>query len=35
MKENEIEILFGYGEMYYDNEIFIYRNITINWKRFG
>ena len=36
-KENEgkIGIPFGYGEMYNDNGILVYKGIMINWKRFG
>ena len=36
-KENEgkIGIPFGYGEMYDDDGILVYKGIMINWKRFG
>ena len=36
-KENEgkIQIPFGYGEMYDDDGILVYKGIMINWKRFG
>ena len=26
---------FGYGEMYDDNGLLLYKGIMINWKRFG
>ena len=34
-KEGTIGIPFGYGEMYDDNGILLYKGIMINWKRFG
>ena len=34
-KEGKIGIPFGYGEMYDDDGILVYRGIMINWKRFG
>ena len=34
-KEGKTGIPFGYGEMYDDNGILIYKGIVINWKRFG
>ena len=34
-KEGKIGIPFGYGEMYDDNGLLIYKGIMINWKRFG
>ena len=35
LKEGEMGIPFGFGEMYYDNGKLIYKGIMINWKRFG
>ena len=35
LKEGEIGIPFGLGEMYDDDGKFIYKGIMINWKRFG
>ena len=34
-KEGKMGIPFGYGEMYDDNGLLIYKGIMINWKRFG
>ena len=34
-KEGKIGIPFGYGEMYDDDGVLIYKGIMINWKRFG
>ena len=34
-KEGKIGIPFGYGEMYDDNGLLLYKGIVINWKRFG
>ena len=34
-KEGKIGIPFGYGEMYDDDGILLYKGIMINWKRFG
>ena len=34
-KEGKIGIPFGYGEMYDDNGLLIYKGIVINWNRFG
>ena len=34
-KEGKIGIPFGYGEMYDDHGILLYKGIVINWKRFG
>ena len=34
-KEGKIRIPFGYGEMYDDDGLLIYKGIMINWKRFG
>ena len=34
-KEGKIGIPFGYGEMYDDDGILVYKGIMINWKRFG
>ena len=34
-KEGKIGIPFGFGEMYDDNGLLIYKGIVINWKRFG
>ncbi|CBK22858.2 uncharacterized protein [Blastocystis hominis] len=34
-KEGNIGIPFGYGEMYDDDGILVYKGIMINWKRFG
>ena len=33
--EGKIGIPFGYGEMYDDNGLLMYKGIMINWKRFG
>ncbi|CBK21610.2 uncharacterized protein [Blastocystis hominis] len=35
VKEGKIGIPFGYGEMYDDDGILVYKGIMINWKRFG
>ena len=34
-REGKIGIPFGYGEMYDDNGLLLYKGIMINWKRFG
>ena len=34
-KEGNIGIPFGYGEMYDDDGLLVYKGIMINWKRFG
>ena len=34
-KEGKIGIPFGYGEMYDDDGLLIYKGIMIDWKRFG
>ena len=34
-KEGKIGIPFGYGEMYDDDGLLLYKGIMINWKRFG
>ncbi|CBK23552.2 uncharacterized protein [Blastocystis hominis] len=34
-KEGKIGVPFGYGEMYDDDGILVYKGIMINWKRFG
>ena len=34
-KEGKKGIPFGYGEMYDDNGLLLYKGIMINWKRFG
>ena len=34
-KEGKIGIPFGYGEMYDDNGILLFKGIVIDWKRFG
>ena len=34
-REGEIGIPFGYGEMYDDDGLLLYKGIMINWKRFG
>ena len=34
-KEGNMGIPFGYGEMYDDDGLLIYKGIMINWKRFG
>ena len=34
-KEGKMGIPFGYGEMYDDNGLLVYKGIMINWKRFG
>ena len=33
--EGKIGIPFGYGEMYDDDGLLLYKGIMINWKRFG
>ena len=35
LKEGKIGIPFGFGEMYDDDGLLIYKGIMINWKRFG
>ncbi|CBK21184.2 uncharacterized protein [Blastocystis hominis] len=35
LTENKFGIPFGYGEMYDDDGILVYKGIIINWKRFG
>ena len=35
LAENKFGIPFGYGEMYDDDGILVYKGIMINWKRFG
>ena len=35
LKNGNMRIPFGYGEMYDDDGILVYRGIMINWKRFG
>ena len=35
LKEGKMGIPFGYGEMYDDDGILLYKGIMINWKRFG
>ena len=35
LKEGKIGIPFGYGEMYDDGGLLLYKGIMINWKRFG
>ena len=35
LKEGKIGIPFGYGEMYDDDGLLIYKGIMIDWKRFG
>ncbi|CBK20361.2 uncharacterized protein [Blastocystis hominis] len=35
LTENNFGIPFGYGEMYDDDGILVYKGIMINWKRFG
>ena len=35
LTENKLGIPFGYGEMYDDDGILVYKGIMINWKRFG
>ena len=35
LKKGKIGIPFGYGEMYDDHGILLYKGIMINWKRFG
>ena len=35
LKEGKMGIPFGYGEMYDDNGLLLYKGIMINWKRFG
>ena len=35
LKEGKIGIPFGYGEMYDDDGLLLYKGIMINWKRFG
>ena len=34
-KEGKIGIPFGFGEMYDDDGLLLYKGIMINWKRFG
>ena len=34
-KEGKIGTPFGYGEMYDDNGLLLYKGIMINWQRFG
>ena len=34
-KEGKIGIPFGYGKMYVDNGLLLYKGIMMNWKRFG
>ena len=34
-KEGKMGIPFGYGEMYDDDGLLLYKGIIINWKRFG
>ena len=34
-KEGKIGIPFGYGELYDDDGVLLYKGIMINWKRFG
>ena len=34
-KEGKMGIPFGYGEMYDDDGLLMYKGILINWKRFG
>ena len=34
-KEGKTGIPFGYGEMYDDNGLLLYKGILINWQRFG
>ena len=34
-REGKIGIPFGYGEMYDDDGLLLYKGIMINWKRFG
>ena len=35
VKEGKIGIPFGYGEMYDDDGLLLYKGIMINWQRFG
>ena len=35
LKNGKMGIPFGYGEMYDDNGLLLYKGIMINWKRFG
>ena len=35
LAEGKLGIPFGYGEMYDDDGILLYKGIMINWKRFG
>ena len=35
LKNGKIGIPFGYGEMYDDDGLLLYKGIMINWKRFG
>ena len=35
LKNGKMGIPFGYGEMYDDNGLLLYKGIVINWKRFG
>ena len=34
-KEGKMGIPFGYGEMYDDDGLLLYKGVMINWKRFG
>ena len=34
-KEGKMGVPFGYGEMYNDDGLLLYKGIMINWKRFG
>ena len=35
LTENKLGIPFGYGEMYDDDGLLMYKGVVINWKRFG
>ena len=35
LREGKMGIPFGYGEMYDDDGLLLYKGIMINWKRFG
>ena len=35
LAKDKLGIPFGYGEMYDDNGLLLYKGIMINWKRFG
>ena len=35
LKEGKMGIPFGYGEMYDDDGLLLYKGIMIDWKRFG